>query len=217
MPGAGSDDGSGLDRALAEAHRRCLGAGAIVFEEGDAGGSLYFIRSGAVEVTRRGPTGARSVARLGPGDLFGEQGSLLAGPRRSRATVTRDAELLELSAPLFEQMCLERADIGLRVARALAARADALEQRLASLEGEEGLHAVVRVLLRHARPAAAGTRVEASLRLLARESALGLLEAHRAIQRLAERRLVRLVDDVLLVPDLDALSASLEAPAPTPR
>jgi CRP-like cAMP-binding protein len=212
-PRTAPEGGDGLDPVLREAHQRCLEAGAVVFDEGDSGGALYLIRSGAVEVTRRGPAGARCVARLGPGELFGEQGTLVAGPRRSRATVTRDAELLELDTALLEEMCLERADIALRVSRALAARAQSLEQRLASLEGEDGLRAMVRVLIRLARPCAEGSRIEATLRLLAGESGLGLLDAHRAIQRLVERRLVRLVEDVLIIADLDALSGSLDAPA----
>jgi CRP-like cAMP-binding protein len=153
------------------------------------------------------------MARLGPGELFGEHGTLVAGPRRSCATVTRAAELLELDAAVFEEMCLERADIALRVSRMLAERVQGLEQRLANLEGEDGLHAMVRVLLRLARPCAEGARIETTLRSLAEESGLVLLDAHLAIQSLVDRRLLRLVEDVLIVPDLDALSGSLDAPA----
>lgn len=206
----GSD---GLDPVVREAHQRCFEAGAVVFDEGDAGGSLYLIRSGAVEVTRRGPAGARCMARLGPGELFGEHGTLVPGPRRSCATVTRAAELLELDAAVFEEMCLERADIALRVSRMLAERLQGLEQRLANLEGEDGLHAMLRVLLRLARPCAEGARIETTLRSLAEESGLVLFDAHLAIQSLVDRRLLRLVEDVLIVPDLDALSGSLDAPA----
>jgi hypothetical protein len=110
-------------------------------------------------------------------------------------------------------MCLERADIALRVSRMLAERVQGLEQRLANLEGEDGLHAMVRTLLRLARPGADGSRVEGTLRSLAEESGLVLLDAHRAIQSLVDRRLLRLVEDVLIVSDLDALSGSLDAPA----
>jgi CRP-like cAMP-binding protein len=199
-----------VDPAVLEAHQRCLEAGAVVFEEGDPGRALYFIRSGEVELQRHGSAGPRCVARLGPGDFFGEQGALLAGPRRGRATVTRDAELLEVDAEVFEDMCLERPDIGLRISRGLAARAQALEQRLAGQDGENALEAMVRVLIRLAYPAGEGARVEGTLRLLAREAGLSLLDAHRAIQHLLEHEMVSLVEDVLLVPDLRVLAASVE-------
>ena len=37
--------------------------------------------------------------------------------------------------------------------------------------------------------------------------------AHRVLHQLLDRKLVRLADDVLIAPDLDALNASLDAPA----
>jgi CRP/FNR family transcriptional regulator len=191
-----------------EAHQRCFEAGAVVFDEGDTGRTLYFIRSGEVELTRRGPSGPRSLARLGPGEFFGEQSALLAGPRRGRAAVVRDAELLEVSADVFEDMCLERPDIALRISRALTARADELEQRLVASDGEDGARSLVSALLRRAQPAGEGARVEATLRVLAGEAGCRMLEAHHALQQLVERKLVRLVEDVLIVPDLAALRES---------
>ncbi|MCC6642033.1 MAG: Crp/Fnr family transcriptional regulator [Deltaproteobacteria bacterium] len=211
MSGASPRCERDLDPLEGEARARSFAAGEIVFDEGDPGAALYLVRSGCVEILRRGAGGMRCVARLGPGSLFGEQGAFVAGRRRSRARVAQDAELLEVEAGLFEQMCLERGDIALRVSKALADRADALEQRLASLAEEDGLRAVTRALLRLARPAPQGARVEATLRLLAADSGLALVETWRAMQRLVESRLVRLVDDVLVVPDPDALAASLEA------
>jgi len=201
----------------AGARTRSLAAGELVFDEGDPGDSIYFVRSGSIELLRRGAGGMRCVARLGPGSLFGEQGTLVAGARCSRATVAQDAELLELRTSLFEQMCRERGDIALRVSRALAERADALERRLASLADEDGLRALTRALLRLARPATEGARVDATLRGVAAEAGLALGDAWRAIQRLVESRLVRLADDVLVVPDLEALAASAEAVGAEPR
>jgi hypothetical protein len=54
-------------------------------------------------------------------------------------------------------------------------------------------------------------RISTTLRALAGEAGLSLLETHRALQQLFERKLLRLIDDVLLVPDLDSLSACLDA------
>ena len=214
-PGAKSLESDGV-LPVVEAHQRCFDAGSLVFDEGEAGHSLFFIRSGEVELARRGAAGALPVARLGPGEFFGEQGVLVAGPRRSRATVTREAELLEVGAGVFEEMFLERPDIALRITRALASRAQALEQRLASLEGEDALRALARALLRLSRPGPDGASVEGTLRSLAAEAGLGLLEAHHALQHLVERKAVRLVEDVLQVADAAALSSLLESPADRP-
>ncbi len=195
---------SSFDEAGARSLR--ITSGGVVFEEGEEGGSLYFVRSGEVELARRGAAGALPVARLGKGEFFGEQGVLVPGPRRSRAVVVRDAELLEVGAGAFERMCLERPDIAVRIARGLAARAQGLEQRLAGVEGEDAVRALARTLVRLSRSESEEAVVEGTLRSLALEAGLGLLEAHHALQQLVERKQVRLVDDVLRISDPEALS-----------
>ena len=98
MSGASPLGALDQDPLEAGARTRSLAAGEIVFDEGDPGDSLYLVRSGSVELLRRGAGGMRCVARLGPGSLFGEQGTLVAGARRSRATIAQDAELLRACA-----------------------------------------------------------------------------------------------------------------------
>jgi type VI secretion system protein ImpH len=70
----------------------------VVVRQGDAGGSMFVIRSGAVRITRREPDGGEThLATLREGDYFGET-SLVTGKARNATAVTlRDCELLELS------------------------------------------------------------------------------------------------------------------------
>jgi hypothetical protein len=51
-----------------------------------------------------------------------------------------------------------------------------------------------------------------TLRTLAQAAGLSLRETHRGLQELLERKLVRLVEDALVVPDRGALTACLEEP-----
>ena len=53
---AGAEKGA-TDPAVLVAHQRIIEAGVVVFDEGDAGRALFFIRSGEVELTRRGSAG----------------------------------------------------------------------------------------------------------------------------------------------------------------
>ena len=69
---------------------------------------------------------------------------------------------------------------------------------------------VVRVLVRRAEHRGAGARVPTTLRRVAAESGLSMLEAHHALQQLLDERLVKLVDDVLEIPDLEALLRSVD-------
>jgi CRP-like cAMP-binding protein len=192
------------------AYERSFEAGQTVFEEGDPGGVLFVIQAGMVELIRSGLDGPRLVARLAPGEFFGEMGVLLGRPRSVRAVAASASRLIELDAATFEEMCVAQPEIAIRVIQRLAARVIDLEQRLAALGGDDLLRPVVRVLVRRADREAGVGRLVTTLRRLATEAGLSLLEAHRALGQLMEQRLIRLVDDVLIIPDLEALSACLD-------
>ena len=205
-PGASEDTQVRVRRAF----ERGFEAGQTVFEEGDQGAVLYVIQSGMVELVRSAPEGPRLVARLAPGEFFGELDVLLGRPRSVRAVAASDSRLIELDAATFEEMCVAQPEIAIRVIQRLAARVIELEQRLAALGLDDLLRPVVRVLVRRADRQERGARLATSLRRLAGEAGLSLLEAHRALGQLLERKLVRLVDDILVIPDLEALSACLD-------
>lgn len=205
---SGEDTGFVVRQSYAREYR----AGEAIYEVGDEPGLLYVIQAGQVELLRIGPDGARAVARHGPGDFFGEMGLLGGRPRTMRAVAASDARVLALDPSTFESMCLERPEIALRMIRRLAARLTDLEQRLTALGADDLLRPVVRVLVRRAESEEEGEggRVDTTLRELASESGLTMLEAHRALGQLLERKRVRLQDDALLIPDLEALSATLD-------
>lgn len=192
------------------AFERVFRTGEVVFDEGDPGAVLYVIQAGEIELTRRGASGPRLVGRLGPGEFFGEMSVVLGGPRTVRATAACEARLLELDASVLQEMCLERPEIAIRMIRRLAARVIELEGRLSALGIDDLLRPVVRVLVRRAEESPEGVRIPTTLRNLASDAGLSLLETHRALQQLLERKLVRFSDDVLVSPDLDALSACLD-------
>ena len=197
---------------MRSSYQRAFAGGEILFDEGDPGDKLYVIQAGAVELTREGSEGHRLVARLGPGDFFGELGVVLGRPSTTRAVAIEDTRVLELDRGTLEAMCLEEPQIAIRLIRVLVSRLIEAERRLAFLGGGDQLRLVVRVLLRRARSAdRESARMPTSLRKLAEEAGLPLLETYRALHHLFERRLVRLVDDVLSAPDLEALSACLDS------
>ena len=74
--------------------------GQDVFREGDLGDRLYIILSGEVEIRRRGAEGESTLARLGPGQCFGEMA--LVNMTRRNATVRCVSSLDLLSLPKKE-------------------------------------------------------------------------------------------------------------------
>ncbi len=71
---------------------------------------VYILVMGEVEV-REGHGRDRRLARLGPGEIFGEIAALYRLPRISRIVVSRQAVLLELPGEVFERVVNARAPL----------------------------------------------------------------------------------------------------------
>lgn len=62
-------------------------AGHTIMEEGESGAGFHMILSGEARVVR----GGRTVARLGPGEVFGEMALIDGGPRTATVIAETDA------------------------------------------------------------------------------------------------------------------------------
>ncbi len=83
-----------------------LRAGQSIFKEGDEGASMFIVTRGYVRVFSLGKDGERiRLAKLGPGDFFGEW-SLITGDYRRHAWVETETnvELLELSESTLDEI-----------------------------------------------------------------------------------------------------------------
>jgi CRP-like cAMP-binding protein len=72
------------------------------------------------------------VARLGPGDFFGEMSLLTGAPRSASVTAVRDSEILEITAEAFRRFVLENPAIVEQVGAAVAERAARLDEHRAA-------------------------------------------------------------------------------------
>jgi CRP-like cAMP-binding protein len=205
--------GANTEIMLRRSYQRTLASGEVVFDEGEAGDHFYVIQSGEIELVREIPSGERVVARLGAGDFFGELGVVLGGPRTARAVAVDTARVIALDRETLESMCMEQPEIAIRMIRVLVSRLIEAERRLAALDMDDLLQPVVGVLLRHAEPATEdGMRVPLNLRQLAEAVGLSMLEAHRGLQQLVDRKLVQIVDDQLMLSDREGLDALFGGP-----
>ncbi len=172
---------------------------------------MYIIQSGEVELSRAADQGPdRVLNRLGPGQFFGEMSVLLGGNRTFRAVAVSDTQVLELDGLTFQNMCVENPEIAIRVIRRLAARVIELEKRLEASGVDDLLRPLVQILIRQARPSEEGARIQTTLRKLAEDAGMQMLDVHRGLNQLFEQKCLRLVGDVLITPDLDQLSSCLD-------
>jgi CRP-like cAMP-binding protein len=134
---------------LAAAARDALyAAGESIVREGDAGSSMFVVARGEMVVTV--DPSAHEVARLGPGDFFGEMSLLTGAPRTASVTAVTDVEVLEITLDAFRQFVLANPAAVERIGSAVADRAAALEEhRVAGVAipagGEESQKFLARV------------------------------------------------------------------------
>jgi predicted acylesterase/phospholipase RssA len=100
-----------------------LAGGAMLFDQGEAGDTLYIVVHGRLRVSVAGARGARRVvAELGRGESVGEM-ALLTGERRSaRVEAIRDSMLLALSRAAFERVVEQYPRVMTQLARQLVER-----------------------------------------------------------------------------------------------
>lgn len=73
-------------------------AGQDIVRQGERGQQLYFIAKGMVEVLRDDGTGPRELARLGPGEHFGEMAVFQASPRTATVRALTAVEIIAMGA-----------------------------------------------------------------------------------------------------------------------
>jgi CRP/FNR family cyclic AMP-dependent transcriptional regulator len=92
--------------------------GTVVATEGDPGVGLFVIVEGQAEVT----IGGKRMARLHPGDFFGEIALLDGGPRSATVTAVSDLRLLGLTEWVFRGLLQEHPSIAVKTLEAMAGR-----------------------------------------------------------------------------------------------
>jgi CRP-like cAMP-binding protein len=142
--------------SAAEIYGRDFPAGAVIFEEGDPGSRMYVIQGGAVRIVKR--VGARelTLARLGPGEAFGEMALLEGQPRSATAVVEAPARILEIDEAAFADLVRRNGEIALRLLRRLSARLREANRQIRNFLSADAMGRAVEVLKALSGPADAG-------------------------------------------------------------
>lgn len=195
------------DRVRAR-HLRDYGGGETVCAAG-GGGQVYLVVSGEVEIVREEPSGPRRLERFAAGGLFGDLGAARSNPR-DVALARGGTRLLRVDVATFEQMCVDRPELGLRIIRTLSEQLGQAQQRCG--HETDVLAPLISVLSGLATTDPAGVRIHTTLRELAERAGLTMSEAHRGLQVLFERKLLRLAGDELTAVSLESLRTGLQPP-----
>ena len=128
-------------------------AGTVLFREGDAGRTMYVIRSGKVNIWKRIAENDLTLAVLGPGEFFGEMALLEGLPRSAGATVVEDAMLIELAQDAFGTLVRKNGEIALRLMRRLSSRLREADRQIQALMSRSGAARALSLVRNLAEPA----------------------------------------------------------------
>lgn len=112
-------------------HRLVFRDGEVVFRRGEDGDAAFVVLSGTVEVRIPTDAGEQTVARIGPGELFGEIAVLCDRPRTSTIAASADVELLRIDREMLTGLMADLPDLAPRLLRLLASRLEATTVDLA--------------------------------------------------------------------------------------
>jgi len=111
-------DGAGLAAVAAAAIEVEFPAERVIARQGEIGTGFFVVVDGSVRVVRDGTV----VARLGPGEFFGELSVLDGGPRVAQVLAAEPTRCLALASWDFERVLREEPAVALSVLRVVAAR-----------------------------------------------------------------------------------------------
>lgn len=134
---AGIDE-SALQTLLARAEHYPLKAGQTVFEEGEIGSAFYVVLSGQVGVHKERLGRVVELARLGPGECFGEMALVRNDIRSASVVALEDTLAVRLDRALLDADPLSAHYIYRNIARVLAARLDLSSVQLAEQAAQLG-------------------------------------------------------------------------------
>ena len=114
-----------------------VGAGQVIFEEGELGDSVYVIASGEVEILRRDASGEQKViAVLGSQQFFGEMSLVDKEYRSATVRARSECDLLHLTAENLTTFRKHHRDgftfVIINIARMISARLREANIRLAA-------------------------------------------------------------------------------------
>jgi CRP/FNR family transcriptional regulator, cyclic AMP receptor protein len=109
---------SELEEVASIADEIDLPKGKVLIKEGDTGREFFVLIEGTADVER----GGRKVAKLGPGDFFGEIALIAKTPRNATITTTSPVRALVITDRAFRHLLDNSPKIQIGVLLALAER-----------------------------------------------------------------------------------------------
>ncbi len=184
--------------------------GDVIFREGEPADRAFLVHSGRVRIVKKFGAAERSLRVLKGGELFGETALLEDRTREATAIALLHCELVAFDAETFSQLLAQNPTLGLGVVQQLVLRTREAEDRVEISMVRDAQSKVVVGLLRTV-PRYMPADPQEVLRLpitpleLSAKVGLDVEAVKRTMQQLRDNDYVRVVDEHVEIPSLEAL------------
>lgn len=107
---------------MAEKHEEFFKQGSTIFKEGAVEDSMYFIKSGRVEILKQAGKRQRIIDVLETGQFFGEMGLVNRSPRSATAVAVADTQTFRMNRDSFLDLVKTNGSVALRIIDTLCLR-----------------------------------------------------------------------------------------------
>lgn len=201
-------DSDERDKLLARFEQR-FDAGSTIFRDGDTAENAYLLQEGRVRLFKQVGAIERSLRVVRPGELFGESALLKTAARGATAIALDEVRALGLSLDSFRELVQLAPDIGARLVEQLALRLRDAEDQIEILMVRDAQSKIVVALLKLAQHRAGPDGRPQALQVtpleLSAQVGLDVDSVKRIVLGLREAGYLRVQDERLEIPDVDAL------------
>ena len=183
----------------------------MLYREGDPGTEAYLLEEGRVRLIKRVRGAERSLMVLKAGDLLGESALILGAPRSSTAIALAAGTALVLGQETLQNLLEHNPSVAARLVQQLVRRLRDAEDQIEIMMLADTQSKVVSALLKLAQQArdattsGPGASFAISPMELSTRIGLDVDTVKRAVQQLREGQYIKVSDERLEVPDLEAM------------
>ncbi len=199
--------------ALFQRFGREFKKGEVLFKEGDVGKEMFVVQAGKVNITKTVRDTEKVLATLGAGEFFGEMAILNQKPRSAGAVMADDGKLLVIDPKTFEAMIRGNVEIAVRLIKKLSDRLQEADDQIENLLLRDPSSRVVHFLMQQSRrgkDTPQGKLVTVNLNELHNRMGLLLEEVQEAVTKTARARIIAVVPEGIVIPDLAKMQKYLE-------
>lgn len=209
LPDDADPEANDPERLLIARFGRSFEAGEVLYREGEPGLEAYLLEEGRVRLTKKVRGAERSLTILKPGELFGES-ALVPGAERSSTAIALSAGLaLAIDQVTLQNLLEHSPEIASRIVKQLVRRLRDAEDQIEIMMLSDVQSKVVSALLKLAQQAREPGQPNAIFAVspmeLATRVGLDVDMVKRSVQQLREGQYIRVTDERLEVPDIEAL------------